>query len=247
MTPLLTRRDPDLVERMDLPDCDPDRLNNTYRQFAHVNRFISRWGAIYHRHIRPLLTREHHLRLLDVGCGGADIVRGLHARAARDGLALDITAIDPDPRSLAFARAHCPPDITLLQTDTTALLEQGERFDIVTSNHVLHHLEADAVPRFLDEVSALATRRAICSDIERSPLGLALFATATAPFFRDSFIRTDGCTSIRRSFRRGELAQLAPPGWKVVRQKPFRLLALFEHAPLADEAPGASGAPAPAR
>ncbi len=235
MSPFLARRRPELVEWMDREDCDPVRLQNTYRHFARVNRWISRWEAVYRRHIRPLLGPDRTTRLLDVGAGGGDIAWSLHHLAQRDGFHLEVTGIDPDPRALAFARSRLDGEesegtrarrVTFRQARTGDLVREGARFHLVTCNHVLHHLSPKALPAFLEELEALATLRVICSDIERSRLGYLLFSVATAPFFRDSFIRSDGLLSIRKSFTRAELRDVLPPGWRVERQMPFRLLAL---------------------
>ena len=226
MSRFLRRRDPDIVERMDEPDCDPARLEATYRHFTLLNRCISGWGMLYRSSIRPLLRRDEPTTLLDVGCGGGDVARFLLGRAARDGLALRITGIDPDRRAVAFARDAAPAGMEVRVASAAGVLASGDRFDLVISNHVLHHLQDGEVTGFMQELAALARVRAICSDIERSTLGFALFSVGTAPLFRGSFIREDGQRSIRRSFRRDELARLAPEGWRVERRVPFRLVAM---------------------
>ncbi|MFO8030384.1 MAG: methyltransferase domain-containing protein [Cyclonatronaceae bacterium] len=227
----LAERRTGLVEWMDRSDCDPVRLHNTYRYFPVINALISRWDAIYRRLIRPGLRHGIRYRLLDVGSGGGDIARNLHRRARRDGFQLDVTGIDPDPRALKYARSgtDSEPGLRFLQTDTTRVREKGDTYDIVVCNHVLHHLPDENIPGFLDDLAALARHRVICSDIERSAIGYALFSVATWPLFPNSFIRADGLISIRKSFHKEELQSIAPSGWRVFRQFPFRLLALYDH------------------
>ena len=50
---LLRGRAADAVEEMDLPGCDPARLDRTYAQFALVNRVVSGWRGIYRRSSGP--------------------------------------------------------------------------------------------------------------------------------------------------------------------------------------------------
>ncbi len=224
----LSHREEGLVEAMDLPDCNLASLRQTYRRFGLVNRWIAGWEGIYRRFVRPLLSPLRTTRVVDVGCGGGDVAGALVRWAARDGLAVEVTAVDPDPRALAFAREHVPAPVRLLEMDSAGLLARGEGFDLALSNHVLHHLPDEAVSPFLFQLAELGERRAICSDIERSTLGYLLFSVGALPFARSSFIRDDGLLSIRRSFRREELGRLAPPGWRVMRRVPFRLLALHD-------------------
>jgi len=226
MSGFLARRDSSLAEKMDDPACNPVRLENTYRSFPRVNRWISRRGGVYREFVRPLLSPDSTTHLLDVGSGGGDIALALRRLAERDGFPLEITGVDPDPRAMAFARRFSVPGVTFREASASDLVRGGEQFDIVVCNHVLHHLEDAEVPHFLAELETLARRRVVCSDIERSRVGYALFSAATAPFFRNSWIREDGLVSIRRSFRRDELRGLLPPGWRVERRVPFRLLVL---------------------
>jgi 2-polyprenyl-3-methyl-5-hydroxy-6-metoxy-1,4-benzoquinol methylase len=229
MGPDLSRREPGLVEWMDRPDCDPRRLRNTYRDFPIVNRWLAGWTRLYRRYLRPVLLgcgAGHPCTLLDVGSGGGDVARHLHALARRDGIRLTVTGIDPDPRAVDFAGSPGTAGVRFRAADASELATAGERFDLVISNHVLHHLEACDLKSFLNDLHALARRRAICSDIARSQAGYLLFATVTAPFFRDSYIRSDGLISIRKSYTRDELQAAVPTGWEVRSAFPFRLLAL---------------------
>lgn len=228
---LLSDRAADAVEEMDRDDCDPGRLERTYAQFELVNRAVSGWQGIYRQHLKPLLTAGTPVSLLDVGCGGGDVAVRLARWAARDRLPLRVTAVDPDPRAAAFAEGRAAagkaPGVSFRRQDTTGLLAAGERFDVVVSNHVLHHLPDDHLPAFLVESAALARRLVLHNDLRRSALAYGLFSGAALPF-RGSFIRADGLTSIRRSYTPAELRAAAPPGWTVRPGFPFRNLLLLE-------------------
>jgi 2-polyprenyl-3-methyl-5-hydroxy-6-metoxy-1,4-benzoquinol methylase len=227
---LLPVRAAGAVEQMDLPGCDPARLDRTYAQFALVNRVVAGWRGIYLRHLRPRL-RAGPGTLLDVGCGGGDVSVLLARWAARDGLRLEITAIDPDPRASRFAADHhASAGVTFRQATSSALVGEGRSYDFVVSNHVLHHLAADEFPAFLADSAALCHGRVIHNDLRRSALAYALFFAGSWPM-TGSFIRQDGLTSIRRSYTTAELRDAAPPGWTVARSAPFRnLLVLSKSA-----------------
>ena len=45
----LSRRETDLVELMDDPDCDLDALRRTYAHFSTVNRLVAGWRPLYRR------------------------------------------------------------------------------------------------------------------------------------------------------------------------------------------------------
>lgn len=225
----LRERAEEVLEEMDRPDADPGKLGRTYAQFPVVNAFVAGWRGCYVDRIRPLLAPGHRSTLLDVGCGGGDIARNLARWAARDGLPLDITAIDPDPRAMAFARARpVVPGLVYRQAFSSELVAEGARFDLVISNHVLHHLDPAGLTGLLADSQALTRKLAVHGDIVRSPVAYALFSAATLPFFPGSFIRRDGLTSIRRSYTPAELAAAVPAPWRVERARPYRNLLLWE-------------------
>lgn len=226
----LARRDEDASELMDDPGADLDALERTYVRFAQVNAVVSNVGAVYRRWVRPALSPTATRRVLDVGTGGADLPRALLHRAHADGLRLEVTAIDPDPRALDWALSQPPQaGLVLRRVSSTELALAGERFDVVLSNHVLHHLDGAALGALLADSERLARDGgvAVHADIERSRLGYAGFALGTLPFqpnlLKGSYIRPDGLTSIRRSHTARELAGVLPPGWSVRRGFPSRL------------------------
>ncbi|MGZ4661553.1 MAG: methyltransferase domain-containing protein, partial [Arthrobacter sp.] len=106
------------------------------------------------------------------------------------------------------------------QAHSTDLVQEGATFDVVISNHVLHHLAPDELRQLLADSEVLAVRKALHNDLIRSPAAFALFSVAALPF-RKSYIRGDGLTSIRRSYTPAELAASAPPGWSVERPSAF--------------------------
>ncbi len=225
---LLRTRALDAVEEMDRPDCDPARLDRTYAQFALVNRAVAGWGGIYRQQLRPLLSAGTATTLLDIGCGGGDVPVLLSRWAARDRLRLEITGIDPDRRAAAFAAARTGrAGVRFRQQSAAELLAEGAHFDVVVSNHVLHHVAPGELAGFLGESAALSTGRVIHSDLRRSAAAYALFSAAALPL-RGSYIRQDGLTSIRRSYTADELRAAAPPGWTVLPRSPFRNLLVLD-------------------
>lgn len=219
---LLSRRATGDIEQMDHPDCDPLLLGNTYRQFGIINRFLSGWRRLYNRELHHLKRQgQQPLTVLDIGCGGGDLAVMLARWAASDGIPMRITGIDPDPRAASFAKGRPPmPGVEFRQAHSGELVREGAAFDVVISNHMLHHLGPEELRHLLADSEILASRKALHNDLVRSPIAFALFSVAALPF-RRSFIRQDGLTSIRRSYRPAELAAAAPPGWSVERSWAF--------------------------
>lgn len=136
------------------------RLNGLRLDFIrhHVCRAFDRNDGVQ----RPF----QGLRILDVGCGG-----GILSEAVA-GLGADVHAIDVVERNIAVAQAHARDPATLHsgpavryeQVTAEALVERGERYDVVLSMEVVEH------------VAGLAGFMQACCELV-APRGLLFVAT----------------------------------------------------------------------
>ncbi len=160
------------------------------------------------------------------GAGAVTCPLRLARLADRDGLDVEWLGVDPDPRAIAVAAERTAPRVTFRCTDAATLLSEEARFDIVLSNHVLHHLSAVELRAFADDSLGLSAGMVVHSDIRRSRLAYGLYNVAVTPFAPGTFLRTDGSRSIRRSYRAAELAAVLGDPWQVSNASPFRILAV---------------------
>jgi 2-polyprenyl-3-methyl-5-hydroxy-6-metoxy-1,4-benzoquinol methylase len=227
----LSERNISLHEKMDDPDCSKKALYKTYRRFAIVNPVISGWKRIYQSHIRPLAAKNPEtFSLLDIGFGGGDIPLKLAKWAVADGLNLKIIATDTDRRAVDYIQQlSIPGNITFTQNSSAEFVERGNRFDVVISNHLLHHLSEEKLSRLLEDAKKLSRKSVVFNDIERSDIAYGLFNLVSRPLSRGSFITRDGLTSIKRSYTFRELRDAVPEEWKVERMFPYRLLLSYCH------------------
>lgn len=226
MPVFLRERNTRLVELMDQPDVSLATLFRTYDGFARLNPVLARWRWVYDTHLVPLMRREpqKHYTLLDIGCGGGDLIRRFKAWSEQDGFKLSVLGIDPDPRAEAYLvlvdrHSHIHYRCCTLET----LVQEQARFDFVISNHLLHHLSDAELQHLLEQATSVCQGLVVMNDIERSVWALMAFSFSWLFFWR-TFIPVDGARSIRRSFTKAELLQRVSPPWKVHQRFPFRLL-----------------------
>lgn len=229
MTHDLSVRAVDARELMDDPDADIAMLERTYERFRLVNALVSHPRQLYRRDIRPR-ARRGPIRILDIGAGGGDVSRMIATRLRRDGLSAEITALDADERAIRWAAEHDEgAGITYRCAFAADLVAEGQEYDVVFSNHVLHHLTAPELGGLLRDSAALVREggAVVHRDIARSRVAYALYGAVTwllgGMLFRGSFIREDGLISIRRSYTTQELANAVPTGWSVRFGLPSRL------------------------
>jgi SAM-dependent methyltransferase len=189
-----------------------------------VNRWLGGRRSLL-RVVRPLLTGLQRPRVLDVGCGSADLPH-LIVRRSR----APVLAVGVDIKLLHLRQA--PPDVECVMADVRQLPFPAESFDIVTASLFLHHFDANEVPRVLRGLFGLARRALVVNDLRRATVPY-LFGRAFFPLlFKSRVSVEDGLLSIRRGFTAGELeAGFRDAGIdrvRITRSFPYRLIAVAE-------------------
>lgn len=189
-------------------------------------RFVNRWlGNATHlaRAAHPYLEESARPRLLDVGCGSADVP----AAIARTTPRLLAVGVDVKPLHLRGA----PPEVRPVVADVRALPFTAGSFDVVTASLFLHHFDAAEVAPVLRALFTVARRALVVNDLRRARVPYLFGRTAFPVLFRSRVSVDDGLVSIRRGFTEREMrAAFAEAGIPVRLRRtwPYRLLAVAE-------------------
>ena len=217
----LARRatEPELLD-VGVPD---DEALESLRDLRFVNRWLGGWTALL-RAVRPFLEVVPRPRLLDVGCGSADLP-ALLARAYPGLLAV---VVDVKPVHLRQA----PAGVRCVVADVRVLPFAPKSFDVVTASLLLHHFDPPEVAVVLRSLFALARRALVVNDLRRARVPYLFGRVAFPLLFRSRVSVADGLVSIRRAFTPAELsAAFAEAGIVNVRLRrswPYRLVAVAE-------------------
>ena len=190
-------------EHLDDPAVGPELRERSLRDVRRANTLLGGSWAVLSE-LRPLLdaTTGPSMTLLDVGTGLADIPSRARRLAAARQVRLVTYGVD-EAASLAKVSA------TLLDesicADARRLPFGSASVDVVTCSQVLHHFENAEIPVVLRELSRVARRAVIVSDIRRSWLAAAGFWLSTWPMGFHPVSRHDGLTSVLRGFTGSEL------------------------------------------
>jgi SAM-dependent methyltransferase len=192
-------------------------------------RWVNRWLGTHRRlreAVRPFLVSSPRPRLLDVGCGSADIPD--HIVRSFPG---PLLAVGVDLKLLHLQAA--PASVRRVVADVRALPFPSGAFDVVLAAHFLHHFDGAQAAAVLRRLYDLARRALIVDDIRRARVPY-VFARSVFPFVLRSRVSVaDGALSIRRAFTAAELAAVfAEAGIpaRIRRAFPYRLLAVAEKA-----------------
>ena len=199
-----------------------DNLTRANRYFGGT-RSVLRW-------LTPELAarRGQTVRILDVGCGRAEIARALAARARELGVRLRLVAVDADPRVVELARVGCAPwpEIDVVRGDARRLPFTEGVFDYVVAAMLLHYFSLGEAARLLDSWRRLATSAVVISDVERHWVPYAclrvLGRLSSSALFDEGHRYT-----VRRGFTTAELGRLGALGGfvrvRIGRHVPYRL------------------------
>ncbi|TCP35751.1 ubiquinone/menaquinone biosynthesis C-methylase UbiE [Sphingomonas sp. BK235] len=166
-------------------------------------------------------------RLLDVGYGDGDMLRRIARWGRHHGVTFELVGIDQNERSRAAAIAHSPPGTAIdwRVGDYRALA--GERWDLVISSLVAHHMRHDELVGFLRWMQAEAQRGWLVNDLHRHRLAYHAWPLLARAFGWHPIVRHDGHVSIARSYHPAEwaalLAEAGIADARVHRVFPFRL------------------------
>lgn len=210
-------------ELMDADDLDPATYRAVVGDLARVNTVtLARRPTIA---FLKRAVRDGHLRLLDVGFGDGDMLRGIARWCARHEVEAELIGVDLNPRSEVSARAHTPPDLPIRYV-TGDYLDMGGGWDAVISNLVAHHMTPDQLLAFLRFMEANA-RSWFVNDVHRHRFAHLGFPVLAALARWHPIVRHDGRVSIARGFRPAEWRAIlgeAGVGYAEIRRVfPFRL------------------------
>ncbi len=221
------------LELMDRPGVDVGEFRANFDDIEFANRHFGGTFPV----TAMLLTMSGRLaerrsfRVLDVGCGSADIARDVVRASDR----CEVVALDCNRDILAIARERTPSHlpISFVRADGGALPFEDASFDVAMCNLALHHFEPTAAVAMLRELGRVSRVTPLVCDLVRSPLafvGAWLFARILA---KNRLTKHDGPLSVRRAYTPSEAVALArDAGWATpcARRSPFFRMVLTNGA-----------------
>lgn len=200
------RRRPELMDDPELPAVEHDRA---LRALARVNRVSGTVERIWSR-LRALDGGGGPLKVLDVACGGGDVMVALARRARRGGVRLEVHGCDVSPAAVDRARAAARAAGVageFFPADALAGPLPGG-YDLVVSTLFLHHLAQDDAVGLLGAM-ARAGRRILVQDLLRTRAGWLLAWGGLRLLSRSRVAHVDGPRSVEGAFTLDEVRGLA--------------------------------------
>jgi 2-polyprenyl-3-methyl-5-hydroxy-6-metoxy-1,4-benzoquinol methylase len=149
------------------------------------------------------------VHIVDVGCGGGDLLRQIAGWARRRGMGVELTGIDLNPYAARAAAEFTPKEHGIAWVTGNALVYRPEKpVDIVVSSLMAHHLEDEEIVALLRWMEATAQVGWFINDLERSEWSCRLFGWVERMVRWHRFVRHDATVSFRRAFREADWERL---------------------------------------
>lgn len=212
-------------------------LRSCLEQLASINRvsFGYRPTLAWLGRLLPLL-RGRTLSVLDIGCGHGDTLRRIRRWADHHGIALELQGIDINPWAGEIARAATPQSLAIeYETSDVFDLPCDRKFDLIICSLFAHHLDDQALKRFLLWMKDHAIIGWFVNDLRRTKPAYAAVRALVALMNPHPVVRHDGPLSVRRALTREEWRQITDEaGFRNARLRqffPFRIGIAWCHEP----------------
>lgn len=186
---------------MDQP-CSREEMRGCLRDLEKLNR----WFLGYRPVLRWLDSLDvgksrEPLQILDVGCGGGDLLRQIEGWANRQGVRVKLTGCDVNRDVIAIAaEASEGMDCAEWIAADVFSLNGYLPVDVVVSSLFTHHLSEDGVVRFVRWMEEHAQVGWFINDLSRAPIPYWLIKVFAKAARLHRFVQHDAPVSFRRAF-----------------------------------------------
>lgn len=185
------------AELMDSPTLDRARHLQALDALARVNRVSLSASRVWKEVVGLARRGVTPVRVLDVACGGGDVLIGVARRAAGAGLAVECHGCDVSPVALERAANRGAGDLGIRLSRVDVVREPlPVGYDVVSSTLFLHHLGRDGAIALLRAMAAASRRVMLVQDLRRTRLGYLFAGVGLRLMTRSDIARRDGLVSV---------------------------------------------------
>ena len=202
----LRRREPEL---MDDPGLEHERHLQALTALRRVNQVSFGAARLWAEVKRVHAATGRPVRVLDLACGGGDLLASVARRA--DARSVPVELHGCDVSAVAVAE-------TLRAGQTSAAVDAfqldvlhdplPDDYDVITTSLFLHHLDRPEAVDVLTRMAAATRHSLFVQDLRRTRAGYALAWIGLHTLTRSDVARRDGLVSVRSAFTLAEVAEL---------------------------------------
>ncbi len=187
-------------------------LRDTLDKLASINKWLGGNKATING-LKKLIKyhpKSQPLTIIDLGCGGGDILRDIAKLGKKEGYKFKLTGIDANQDAMAYANELSKDydNISFYQCDIFSEEFNTLKYDVVLATLFLHHFKEEELINFLSIVLKKTSLGIVVNDLHRHKLAYYLFKLLCVTI-KNRMVIEDGLTSVLRGFKRKELQYIS--------------------------------------
>lgn len=196
-------------EIMDDLHCSGEVLHQTLWELENINYLLG-GNQVTLNGLNQLLEDvplSKDLHIVDLGCGGGDILKLIRRLLDLKKFTGTLTGIDANPNVIKFATNNTPTSYRIQYESLNIFSEdfRARKFDIVTGTLFFHHFTTEQLVAFFKQLKNQASVGLIINDIHRHWFSYYSIKWLTQIFSRSRMVRHDAPLSVLRAFSKDEL------------------------------------------
>jgi len=200
------------IEIMDNLQCSGEVVDQTLRELEVINTWLG-GNQVTMNGLEKLLTSipaSKEITIVDVGCGGGDMLRLIDQWAKKKNKKVKLIGIDANPNIIAFAKNNLKdsPHIEFKAIDIFLPEFQSIHCDIVIGTLFFHHFDQTQLSTFFGELKKQVRIGIVINDIHRHPLAYYSIKILTSLFSKSAMVKFDAPLSVLRAFTKNELKEI---------------------------------------
>lgn len=203
-----TKHRSDAIEIMDDFSINGGILHNTLDTIASINKWLG-GNKVTLNGLKKVLNnhpKSKPLIIIDLGCGGGDMLRKVANYGKERGYTFKLIGIDANEDTLMYARhiSKHYPEISFINCDIFSETFESLEYDVVLTTLFLHHFNENQIIKILSSTQKKAKLGIVVNDLHRNSIAYYLFKLVCLTL-KNKMVTEDGLTSILRGFKREEL------------------------------------------
>ncbi len=200
------------IEIMDDLQCSGEVVDQTLRELEVINAWLGGNQVTINGLAKLLKDTDpsKEITIIDVGCGGGDMLRLIDAWAKRKKIKVKLVGIDANQNIIAFAKNNLKdlPHIKFESIDIFSSKFQSIKCDVLIGTLFFHHFSQQQLSLFFSELKKQVRIGIVINDIHRHALAYYSIKILTNLFSKSAMVKFDAPLSVLRAFKKNELTEM---------------------------------------
>ncbi len=197
------------IEIMDDLKISGPVIAQTLRELNTINKWLG-GNQISVSAFKKIALGKKSISLVDLGCGGGDIMKEMAQWARKKNIKANFVGIDANSNIIEYAKKNTVdfPEISYQAINIFSEDFQSQSFDLIHCCLFTHHFSNEELVQLFSQFKKQAREGVIINDLHRHPLAYWSIIALISLFSKSEMVKNDASVSVARSFRKSELRKI---------------------------------------